>query len=131
MSRCPVMYRQNTCIFHEIIPSRIVVKIVQIHYLMEAERVLSRITRGGRKNNGPAFSAGQWPSLAWKAEKKCAPLLIAIMAVSFLIFSSSPTFTRGIVCLKFFSLKYCRFYFSRKKRGLVKKEKVPKKLKAN
>ena len=110
MSRCPVMYRHMTCIFHEIIPLRMAVKMVHIHDFKEGERVLSRLTRGGRKYNGPAFSAGQWPSLACKAEKKCAPLLTAVVAVSYVISSPSPTLTCGIVCLKFFSLKNCSLF---------------------
>ena len=78
-----------------------------------SEKVLmsSRLTRGGRKNNGPAFSASQWPSLAYRAEKKCALLLTAVVAVSFVISSPSSTFTCVIVCLKFFfSLKNCKFF---------------------
>ena len=72
----------------------------------------SRLTRGGRKDNGPAFSASQWPSLAYRAEKKCALLLTAVVAVSFVISSPSSTFTCAIVCLKFFfSLKNCKFFF--------------------
>ena len=30
--------------------------------------IMIELTKGGRKYNGPAFSAGQWPSLACKAE---------------------------------------------------------------
>jgi hypothetical protein len=63
------------------------------------------LTKGGRKNNGPAFSAGQWPSLACKAEKKWTALLSATVTFSFVISSPSSTFTGGIVCLKFFSLR--------------------------
>ena len=107
MSRCPVMYRHITCMFHEIIPFRIIVKMVYIyiHDFKEGGKTLSRLTRGGRKYNGPEFSAGQWPSQACKAEKKCAPLLTTVVVVSYVISSSSPTFTCCIVCLKFFSLK--------------------------
>ena len=84
--------------------------MVYTHDFKEGEKVLSRLTRGGRKFIPPAFSTGQWPSLACKAEKKCAPLLTAVVAVSYVISSPSPTFTCGIVCLKFFSLKDCRFF---------------------
>ena len=117
-----------TCIFHEIIPLRMAVKMVHIHDFKECERVLSRLTRGGRKYNGPAFSAGQWPSLACKAEKKCAPLLTAAVAVSYVISSPSPTFACDIVCLKFFALKNCRFFFWASEMG-VSKEQVYKKRK--
>ena len=90
--------------------------------------MLSRFTKGGRKYNEPALSAGQWPSLACKAKKKCAPLLIAVFAIAYVISSPSPIFTCGIICLKFFSLKNCRF-FNQMKWELVKnkfkrKEKV-------
>ena len=116
MSRCPVMYRHMTCIFHKIMPLRMVVKMVYIHDF-EGEKMLSRLTRGGRKYNGPEFPAGQWLSLACKAEKKCAPLLSAIVVVSYVIASPSLTFTCGIVCLKFFSLKNYRFFFLAKWNG--------------
>ena len=114
------MYRHMTCIFHEIIPLRMAIKMVYIHDFKEGEKMLSRLTRGGRKNKGPECSAGQWPSLACKAEKKCAPLLTAVVAVSSAISSPSPTFTCGIVCLKFFSLKNCSFFFAQMKCELVK-----------
>lgn len=42
----------------------------------------SRLTRGGRKNKGPAFSAGQWPSLACNAEKKWTALRSVAVVVS-------------------------------------------------
>lgn len=65
------------------------------------------LTKGGRKNNGSAFSAGQCPSLACKADRKWAALLNAVVAFSYEITSPSSTLTGGIVCLKFFSLKNC------------------------
>lgn len=65
------------------------------------------LTKGGRKNNGPAFSAGQCPSLACKADRKQAALLNAVVAFSYEITSPSSTLTGGIVCLKLFSLKNC------------------------
>ena len=86
---------------------------IYIHMILikVAESVLmSRLTKGGRKNNGPAFSAGQWPSLACRAEKKCAPLFIAVVAFSFVISLPSSTFTCAIVCLKSFSLKNCKSF---------------------
>ena len=131
MSRCPVMYRHMTCIFHEIMPLRMAVKMVYIHDFDEGEKMLSRLTRGGRKYNGPEFSAGQWPSLACKAEKKCALLLSAIVAVSYVIASPSPTFTCGIVCLKFFSLKNCRFFFLGQMKWELVKNKFKRKEKVN
>ena len=109
MSRCPVMYRHMTCIFHKIILLRMTIKMVYVNDF-RGKNMLSKLTRGGRKYNGPAISAGQWPSLACKAEKKCAPLLIAVLAISYVISSPSPTFTCGIVCLKFFSLKNCKLF---------------------
>jgi hypothetical protein len=63
------------------------------------------LTKGGRKNNTPESSPGQWPSLACKAEKKWTALLNEAVAFSCVISSPSSTFTRGIVCLKFFSLR--------------------------
>ena len=119
MSRCLVIYRQNTCIFHEnySIKKYYCLKYIYIYiymiFIKVAKRVLmsTRLTRGGRKNNGPAFSAGQWPSLACRAEKKCALLLTAVVAVPFVISSPSSTFTCAIVCLKFFfSLKNCKLF---------------------
>ena len=65
------------------------------------------LTKGGRKNKGSAFSAGQWPSLACKAEKKWTDLLSASVVFSYVITSPSSTFTGGIVCLNFFSLRNC------------------------
>lgn len=72
--------------------------------------VPSWLTRGGRKNKGPAFSAGQCPSLACRAEKKWTALLNDVVAFSYVISSSSSIFTCGIVCLKFFSLGNCQFF---------------------
>lgn len=64
-------------------------------------------TSGGRKNKGPAFSAGQCPSLACNDDKKLTPLLNAFEAVSLVSFLASSTFTEGIACLNFFSFKNC------------------------
>ena len=61
--------------------------------------IIIRLANGGRRNNGPVFSAGQWPSLTYKAEEKCAALLIVVVAVSYVISSSFSTFTCLIVCL--------------------------------
>lgn len=71
----------------------------------EREKIM---TRGGRKNKGPAFSAGQWPSLACKAENKWTPLLNAALAFSYVIFSFSTILIEAIFCLKFFSFKNCQ-----------------------
>ena len=65
------------------------------------------LTKGGRKKRTPEFSAGQWPSLACKAEKKLADLLNAAVVFSYVTSSPSSTLTAGIVCLKFFSLRIC------------------------
>lgn len=86
------------------------------------EMVFNRLTRGGRKYNGPAFSAGQWPSLACKDEKKWAALRTAVVAVSYVISSPSSTFTCGIVCLKFFSLKNCRIKWGLGEEQIQKKK---------
>jgi hypothetical protein len=80
--------------------------------------IMMQLTKGGRKNNGPAFSAGQWPSRACKASKKWAALLNAVVAFSYVISSPSSIFTGGIVCLKFFSLKNCH-HFDKERRTLV------------
>ena len=77
-----------------------------------------KLTKGGRKNNGPAFSAGQWPSLACKAEQKWTALLNVAVALSYVISSPSSIFTGGIVCLKFFSLKNCN-YFNKESRKMT------------
>jgi hypothetical protein len=45
----------------------------------------------GWKNNTPAFSAGQWPSLASKAEKKWTAILNVVVAFSYVISSPSST----------------------------------------
>ena len=91
------------------IPKKYMFDYVMITILMilftEKMIIIMSLTKGGRKNNGPAFSAGQWPSLACKAEKKWTALLSAAVAFSFVISSPSSTFTGGIVCLKFFSLR--------------------------
>jgi hypothetical protein len=68
------------------------------------------LTKGGRKNNTPAFSAGQWPSLACKAEKKWMALRNAAVAFSYVISSPSSTFTWGIVCSNFFSVRNCNHF---------------------
>jgi hypothetical protein len=65
------------------------------------------LTKGGRKKRTPEFSAGQWPSLACKAERKLADLLNVVVVFSYVTSSPSSTLTAGIVCLKFFSLKIC------------------------
>jgi hypothetical protein len=62
-------------------------------------------TNGGRKNKGPAFSAGQWPSLACNADKKLTPFLNAFVAISLVILLASSTFAGGITCSNFFSFK--------------------------
>lgn len=56
----------------------------------------------------PAFSAGQCPSSACKAVKQSNPLLNAVFASSYVIFSASSTLTRGIFCSNFFSLRNCK-----------------------
>ena len=48
------------------------------------------------------FSVGQWPSLAYKAEKKFSSLLTIVVVVLYVISSPSPTFIYCIVCLKLF-----------------------------
>jgi hypothetical protein len=70
------------------------------------------LTKGGRKNKGPAFSAGQWPSLACRAEKKWTALFNAFVAFSYVISSPSSIITCGIFCLKFFSLRNCNIHTS-------------------
>jgi hypothetical protein len=72
--------------------------------------MIMSLTKGGRKNNIPASSAGQWPSLACKAEKKWTALLNVVVAFSCVISSPSSTFSWGIVCLKFFSLRNCNHF---------------------
>jgi hypothetical protein len=72
--------------------------------------IIKSLTKGGRKNNGPAFSAGQWPSLACKAEKKWTVLLNETVTFSYVISSPSSIFTGGIVCLKFFSERNCNHF---------------------
>ena len=69
-----------------------------------------QLTKGGRKNNGPELSAGQWPSQDCKAVQKWTALLNVIVAFSDVISSPSSILTGGIVCLKFFSLKYCNHF---------------------
>jgi hypothetical protein len=71
---------------------------------------ITSLTKGGRKNKTPLFSAGQWPSLACKAEKKWMTLRNAVVAFSYVISSPSSTFTWGIVCLKFFSARNCNHF---------------------
>jgi hypothetical protein len=83
-------------------------KIVCFDYV--AIKKIMSLTKGGRKNNGPAFSAGQWPSLACKAEKKWTALFNESVAFSYVISSPSSIFTGGIVCLKFFSLRNCNHF---------------------
>jgi hypothetical protein len=72
--------------------------------------IIISLTKGGRKYNGPAFSAGQWPSLACKAEKKWTALPSAAVVFSYVISSPSSTFTGGIACLKFFSVRNCNHF---------------------
>jgi hypothetical protein len=72
--------------------------------------IIMSLTKGGRKNNTPTISAGQWPSLACKAEKKWMALRNAAVAFSYVISSPSSTFTWGIVCLKFFSVRNCNHF---------------------
>lgn len=70
--------------------------------LLEKEHEL---TNGEFKNMIPEFSAGQCPSLACNAPRYSIPLLIAVLASSYVILSASSTLTRGIFCSNFFSLK--------------------------
>lgn len=63
------------------------------------------LTKGGRKNIGPAFWAGQWPSLVCNAARWCAPLLTVVVSFSYVMSSPSSIFTPHILCLNLFSLK--------------------------
>ena len=61
------------------------------------------------KNMAPDISAGQWPWGDCRADQKSIDLRIAASAFLNEISSPSSTLTRGIVCLKFFSLSICHF----------------------
>ena len=86
-------------------------------------RIISRLTKGGSKNKGPAFSAGQWPSLACKAKKEiCSPSHCCCGCLICNFFTIPNLHLWYCLFEILLSQKLQGFFFGQMKRELVKKK---------